>query len=83
MPATVHWTVADGMTILGLPRKPVNANTRPHYFGSEVSFLYVGNNLRVVPLYAVYDFAVIAKRRREQAPALHRHCEGRSDVAIS
>ena len=28
MPATVHRTVADGMTILGLPRKIGNANTR-------------------------------------------------------
>ena len=30
MPASVHRTLADGMTILGLPRKPDNANTNLH-----------------------------------------------------
>jgi hypothetical protein len=31
MPATVHRTVADGMTILGLPGKIGNANTKASY----------------------------------------------------
>ena len=29
MPASVHRTLADGMTILGLPGKIGNANTKP------------------------------------------------------
>ena len=41
MPASVPRTLADGMTILGLPGKIGNANTKTSTSNVEVIFLFI------------------------------------------